>query len=173
MFNVGDLIVYGTAGVCRVEEITRPNFNEFEDDPLYYVLQPLYQTGTIYAPVDNEKVFMRKVISPEEANRLIDQIPDIQSDVFRTTSIQQLSKHYQAVIDTHECVDLIKLTKSIHKKKEAVDKRNGRLGQIDKRYMKRAEDLLFGEIAAALNIDRDEVGDYIKNRIGGEEAVKH
>ena len=30
---------------------------------LYYVLEPLYQSGVIYAPVDNEKVHMRPVIS--------------------------------------------------------------------------------------------------------------
>lgn len=173
MFSIGDLIVYGGTGVCRVENITRPNFNEFDKDELYYVLQPLYQTGTIYAPVDNDKVFMRKVITKEKANELIDMIPDIESDTFRTKSIQQLSKHYQAVIDTHECVDLIRLTKSIHKKKEAADRKNGRLGQIDRRYMKRAEDLLFGEIAAALDIDRKDVEAYIKARISEPEKKVH
>ncbi|MGN0709116.1 MAG: CarD family transcriptional regulator, partial [Anaerovoracaceae bacterium] len=76
MFSIGDLIVYGGTGVCRVENITKPNFNEFDRDELYYVLQPLYQTGTIYAPVDNDKVFMRKVITKERANELIDMIPE-------------------------------------------------------------------------------------------------
>ncbi|MGN0708956.1 MAG: hypothetical protein ACI4LM_01785, partial [Anaerovoracaceae bacterium] len=81
--------------------------------------------------------------------------------------------HYQAVIDTHECVDLIRLTKSIHKKKEAADRKNGRLGQIDRRYMKRAEDLLFGEIAAALEIDRKDVEAYIKARISSPDSKVH
>ena len=39
---------------------------------------------------------------------------------------------------------------------------------IDERYMKRAEELLFGEFAAALGIAPSEVQDYIENRIGGK-----
>ena len=34
--------------------------------------------------------------------------------------------------------------------------------------MKRAEDLLYGELAAALDIPIEEVGDYIEARIGSE-----
>ena len=71
MFNVGDLIIYGGTGVCRVKDITHPDFG-MPEDRLYYILEPVYQAGTIYAPVDNGKVYMRPVISEEEANELID-----------------------------------------------------------------------------------------------------
>jgi CarD family transcriptional regulator len=116
MFEVDDLIMYGGTGVCKVEAITKPDFEEPDEDRLYYVLQPLYQSGTIYAPVDNDKVFMRPVISADEANELIDIMPEVHTEIYKSSSIQQLSKHYQSVLDTHKCVDLIKLTKSIHKK---------------------------------------------------------
>ena len=58
MYKVDDLIMYGGTGVCKVEAITRPDFEEPDENRLYYVLQPLYQSGTIYAPIDNDKVFM-------------------------------------------------------------------------------------------------------------------
>ena len=51
-------------------------------------------------------------------------------------------------------------------KKEAADAQNKQLGQIDLRYMNHAEDLLFGEIAAVLDIPRDKVVSYIEERIG-------
>ncbi len=165
MYAIDELIMYGATGVCRIEGISTRDFGT-EDDRLYYELQPLYQTGVIYAPVDNEKVFMRPIMSSEEANALIDKMPSVDSEVYKTSSIQQLSKHYQSVLDTHECLDLVRLTKSIHKKKLDARKQNRHLGQIDKRFMKRAEDLLFGEIAAAVGIPRDEVLPYICERVG-------
>jgi len=165
MFEVDDLIMYGGTGVCKVEAITKPDFEGFDQDRLYYVLQPVYGSGTIYAPVDNEKVFMRPVISADEANELIDIMPEVHTEIYKSSSIQQLSKHYQSVLDTHKCVELIKLTKSIHKKKVDAQKQNRHLGQIDKKFMKRAEDLLFGEFAAALHIPREDVTTYISSRI--------
>ena len=163
MFEVDDLIVYGGTGVCKVEAISEMDFGP--KDKLYYVLQPLYQNGTIYAPTDNEKVYMRLIMSPEQADELIDKMPHVESEVFKSSSIQQLSKHYQSVLDTHDSIELIRLTKSIHKKKEDAVKQNRHLGKIDKKFMKRAESLLFGEIAAALAIPIDEVQTYIAGRI--------
>ena len=165
MYNVGDLIMYGTTGVCKIDSISEKSFGP-DEDRLYYVLDPLYQSGTIFAPVDNEKVFMRPVMSSEEALALIDNMPSVEAEVFKSSSIQQLSKHYQSVIGTHDNEELIRLTKSIHMKKEEAMKMNRHLGQIDKKFMKRAEDLLFGEIAAVLQIPREEVVGFIEDRIG-------
>ena len=164
MFKVNDLIMYGGTGVCKVTAITT---NEFDgQDKLYYILEPVYQAGIIYAPVDNKKVFMRPVMSESEANDVIDRMPGVSSEVFKSSSTQQLSKHYQSVIDRHNTDDLIMLTKSIRRKMNDAISQNRHLGQIDKRFMKRAEDLLFGELAAALCIPREDVVGYIENRLG-------
>lgn len=168
MYQVDDLVMYGGMGVCRVKEIISRGFGEDEPEQKYYILEPLYQSGTIYAPVDNTKVFMRPVISKDEANEVIDQMPLVDTDIFRSSSVQQLSKHYQAVLDTHKILDLVALTKSINKKEAAALKQNRHLGQIDKKFMKRAENLLFGELAAALSIPFDDVPDYIAERLGEE-----
>ena len=168
MYEINDLIMYGSTGVCKVKEITKQDFGGDHVDKLYYVLEPLYQSGVIYAPVDNEKVFMRPVISENEANDLIDSIPQIHTEIYKNSSMQQLTKHYQAILDTHGCRELLGLTKSIYMKKLEALKNNRNLGQIDKKFMKRAEDLLFGEFAAALHISRDEVETYIHHRLGDE-----
>lgn len=168
MYDVNDLIMYGGTGVCKISDISNNVFSGSSEDRLYYVLEPLYQSGVIYAPVDNEKVFMRPVISEDEAKDLIDNIPQIHTEVYKSSSIQQLTKYYQSVIDTHKCLDLLKLTKSIHAKKEVALKQNRNLGQIDKKFMKKAEELLFGEFAAALQISKDDVEEFIQGRLDEE-----
>lgn len=165
MYEVNDLIMYGSTGVCKVSNISKPDFAGSDEDRLYYVLEPLYQSGVIYAPVDNEKVFMRPVISEDEARDLIDNIPEIHTEIYKNNSMQQLTKHYQAMIDTHMCLDLLKMTKSIYLKKMDAIKENRNLGQIDKKFMKRAEDLLCGEFAVALHIPREDVQHYIEARL--------
>lgn len=167
MYEVDDLIMYGTTGVCKIEAISREEFSP-DNIQLYYVLQPLYQSGTIYAPVDNKKVYTRPIISKDVANSLIDEIPSVEAEAVKCSSIQQLSKYYQGIIDTHDCRNLVKLAKSIHIKEEAANKQNRHLGQIDKKFMKRARDLLFGEIAAALGISIEDVAGYINKRVDEE-----
>ena len=44
-----------------------------------------------------------------------------------------------------------------------------KLGAIDERFMKEGEALLFGELAAALDILPNEVPQYIQKRLGEEE----
>lgn len=80
MYQTGDLLIYGSTGVCRVLSIDRRQdyVDGIKQDKLYYQLKPLHQGGVIYTPVDNSKVVMRPVISREEAEALIDTIPTLQ-----------------------------------------------------------------------------------------------
>ena len=71
MFQAGDLVVYGTTGVCRVESIDQPNMTGADRNKKYYRLKPFYQDGVIYTPVDNTKVSIRPVITREEAEELV------------------------------------------------------------------------------------------------------
>ena len=162
MYQVDELIMYGSTGVCKIKEITKQDFG---GDRLYYVLEPLCQAGVIYAPVDNEKVFMRPVISENEAKDLIDSIPTIHTEIYKSSSMQQLTKHYQSILDTHGCTEMLGLIKSIYLKGLEAMKNNRNLGQIDKKFMKRAEDLLYGEFAAAMHVSREEIAVYVHDRL--------
>ena len=54
---------------------------------------------------------------------------------------------------------------SIHAKKESMQRQKRRFGSVDERFLKQGEDLLFGELAAALDIPREEVPGYIAARV--------
>ncbi|MDD4716335.1 MAG: CarD family transcriptional regulator [Oscillospiraceae bacterium] len=165
MYKVGDLLFYGSTGTCRVVDITSRDPAGAEKPQKYYVLSPLYQNYTIYVPVNTTKIPMRPIISKEEAHRLIDLIPSIRVEIFHSRIINELTQHYKASLDTHECTDLLKLCMSIYAKKQAVEQQKRKFGAIDERFMNRAEDLLFGELAAALDIEREQVTGYITNRL--------
>jgi CarD family transcriptional regulator len=170
MYEIGDLIIHGNTGVCRVADISHYDTRGTDSDQLYYVLDSLYQKYTIYVPVDSDKVFMRPVISKDEADRLIDMIPTISVKAHKSvkTAVNELEEHYRTFFKAHDCEDLITLTKSIYAKKLEAETQKRKFGAVDERFMKQAEELLFGELAAALDIPKDDVREYIEKRIDSD-----
>ncbi len=167
MFQPGELVVYGSTGVCRVEGFAGMDQPGGDRGRRYYLLKPLWQDGVIYAPVDSEKVPMRPVISREEAEALVDRMPEIQAAACRGGTAQALAQQYQSAVRDGGHEALIEMMKAIHHKRGLAEAKNRRLGMVDERYMKQAERLLYGELATALDIAYDEVEDYIADRIEG------
>lgn len=153
MFNKGDKVFYGQTGVCIVEDISEKALTK-NIKRLYYTLKPLYQqNNVIYAPVDSDKVFIREIISKTDAQRLIETAPELCGKSLD----EQGEEDYKAMIESHSCNELLELAVKIYSKKQAAKKAKKKLGFIDEKYLKRAEELLFGELAAALDIPPEEV----------------
>lgn len=165
MYEVGTLIVYGSTGVCRVEEISERKFDAASPPRRYFRLQPLYQSETIYTPVENNRVFMRPVISRAEAERLVGLIPGIEAEVYHSRNVQDLTGYYQSFLQSHDCGDLLELVMSIYAKKQHVAEQKKRFGQVDEHFMRRAQAMLHGELAVALGIPLDQVPVYIAQRV--------
>ncbi|MBQ4062184.1 MAG: CarD family transcriptional regulator [Christensenellaceae bacterium] len=159
MYNKGDFVVYGNTGVCKVNDISYG-----PDGVLYYALTPMYDDCMIYAPVEG-KVFMRSVMTKEDAISLIDSIPKLDAEPYYNNRIQELTLHYRSIIEEHDSISLAKLLKSIYEKKIAANKSNKKLGQVDERFMRQVQELLYGELAAVLGIEKSAVNDMILERI--------
>lgn len=165
MYQVGEKIIYGGNGVCVVEEIRMIEMpHSDEGEKAYYVLRPIYQDCIISVPVDT-KMFMRPMITAQEANELVDSIPGIQAEPYYNSALRQLQEYYENKLSTHSCADLVELTMSLYLKKKRAEEQKRKFGAIDERYMKRAEELLFGELSAALEIPKTEVKQYIHDRL--------
>jgi CarD family transcriptional regulator len=164
MYQVGDWIFYGNTGACQVTDVSERKLPGMEKEMLYYTLRPLEDSCSISTPA-NGKIFTRPLITREEAEALIDAIPEIDAQAYHNPVLRQLSEHYEKSLNTHDCLSLIKMTMSIHAKKEAAVSQKKKLGAVDEKFMKRAEDLLFGELSVALGIRKAEVADYIARRL--------
>lgn len=164
MYSVGDIIIYGSEGVCKVDKIDKMNISGLKNEKLYYYLTPLYRNGTIYAPVDTP-VKMRNIISKDEADALIKRIPEIPAEDFTNLNVRLLSEHYQNIIKSCDCEQLIKVIKSIEAKRNLMLEKGKKLGAVEERFLNKAEDMLWGELAVSLGIEKDKVDTYIRNTI--------
>ena len=145
MFQAGDVIVCGSHGVCRVEKVGPISSAAADRDRIYYTLKPLYERGSVvFTPVDNQKMVIRPVISREEALRLIDGMRDAEG-----LGIQDEKKReegYKEALKTCRAEELVRMMKTIYARGRSRAARGKKATDADSRYLKLAEDYLFGEL---------------------------
>ena len=167
MFQAGDVIVCGTHGVCRVEKVGPLSSAVADRDRLYYTLKPLYERGSVvFTPVDNEKMVIRPVISREEALRLIAGIRD--AEALGIADERKREENYKTALKSCRAEELVKMIKTINARKRSRAARGKKATDADSRYVKLAEDYLYGELAISLDLERDQVKAFIRERIGEE-----
>lgn len=163
MFKINDYIIYGNVGVCKVLDITRESIMKGEEKE-YYVLNPIYskhsKTTVIKIPTDNDKIFMREIISKDEVDSLIKNIPN--QEVIWVDNDRERSEEFKAMIKSADCHDLITVIKSIQLHKEKKKSVNKKACKSDEEILKLAEKMLHQEFAAVLGIKPEEVKKYIK-----------
>lgn len=164
MFEVGEFVVYGSKGVCRIVDISHIDISGADKDRLYYVLSPIGdKNAKIYAPTDNPKITMRKVISKEEADKLILELPEI--ELLWVPDDKQREAKYKEVMRTCDYRAWVSIVKTLYLRKKERMAQGKKITALDERYMKAAENELYGELSLTLGIPREEMEDYIKDKI--------
>lgn len=168
MFAIGEYIVCGNKGVCVVEQITKLDISKADKERDYYILKPLYLQGsTVYVPVDSAKESMRQVLKKEEAQRLIETIPQI--PLIDITNDKMSEQIYRECMKSNNCEEWVRIIKTIYLRKQKRLQAGRKATAVDAKYFHLAEESLYGELAVALEIDREEVGAYITEEM--EEKV--
>jgi CarD family transcriptional regulator len=96
----------------------------------------------------------------------------VESPPYHNSVLRELEEHYNVYLKSHDCGDLIRLTMSIYAKKKDMERQHRKFGAVDERFMKRAEELLYGEMAVALCMEKSKVGDYISARVSRLETQR-
>lgn len=164
MFAVGDYVVYGYEGVCRVEEIGSPGVSGLDRNRQYYRLTPHYRGGTIYAPVDG-RVRMRRVISREALDALLPSLPELPEldDVPENTRLA--GEYYRAILAEHSCERLLRLCKTFHEKQKRLAASHRSVNSTELRSWKTAEEMLYGEFGFVLGIAPNEVQHFLSQKL--------
>lgn len=164
MFEKGNYIVYGTTGVCEIEDITAPDIAGTGSTRLYYVLSPCFQKGNrIFTPVDNEKVVIRAVMTQEEADALVNEIPAIEE--LAVLDDKQREKCYREAIRSGDPREWIRIIKTSYFRQQDRRAKGKKVTAVGERYFHAAEDQLYAELSVSLGIAREDVRGYIQERV--------
>lgn len=164
MFKTGDYIHYSSSGLCCVEDITKLEIPGADSSRLYYRLQPLdSRKGTIYTPVDNQKVAMRRALSRSEAEELIDRIPDI--EVLTAATDKEQEQSYKNALHSVDCVQWVRVIKTLYQRRQNRVQGGKKPTASEERYFKNAVEMLHEELAQAVGIEPEEVEAFIAQRV--------
>lgn len=132
-----------------------------EKEDGYYRLVPVNDTSIKYkVPVDSN--FLKKVITKEEIDRLLLEIPEINTIDLGEKQIEQEYKKLMKS-GTHE--DLVKIIKTSYLRNQIRILNNKRISEIDDEYFRRAEKYLYEEIGIVLNLSFENTKEYIINKL--------
>ena len=164
MYKIDDVVVYGNHGVCRITEITEKEFAG--ETHLYYTMIPVFDhRSTFFLQVDNEKSQkkIRAILTADEIRNLIRTIP--QQEELKINDEKQRKDIYKTIIENGDRSEIMCLVKTLYERREAQKKAGRKQHLVDERFMKEAETVLYDEFAYVLNIDRDQVVEYIRQEL--------
>ena len=166
MFQINDVILYGTQGVCEITGIEEKIISGAKKK--YYVLKPVKDQGsTIYAPTENEQVLkkMRRLLTETEINDLIDSMPE--EKTLWIANVNERKEYYKQILAGGDHLDLIRMIKAIFAQKQEREAAGKRLHMSDEYFFKDAEQILYNEFQYVLKLNsKEELMQYIFKRLG-------
>lgn len=159
MFSVGDHIVYGINGICRVADICPSPYDQ-EDPRTFYLLVPIENpmSSTIYTPVDNAHVPMRRLMTKAEIEALAAAIPTIETLPIPTE--KQRREIYRAVIGTLEPTGYVQVIKTVSRRRAELAAAHKHFPVTDLEYGRLAKHLLYSECAHVLGMTEEGAAAY-------------
>ncbi|MFS0821276.1 CarD family transcriptional regulator [Bacillus sp. 1P02SD] len=167
MFKVGDLVIYSSLGICKINEICDETY--YGRTRKYYILHPIEEKNlTIRNPVDNEKVLMLGIINRQDAENMLES--------FKRTGIAWVEKSndrkkiYHEIVMSGDRKEIAGIVNTLMCRKYEVELADKKLGEPDRRLLLHIQNILYKELAISLDTTFEkiasEVDRNIKNKIG-------
>lgn len=167
MYQKGDCLACGNKGVCMVEDITTLNISGVDKEREYYILKPVYSPGsTVYVPISSGEESLRKVLSHEEAERLLDEVPLLSPLVVENDKL--LEQEYRSCMKTNNCKEWARMLKTICFRRQKRLEEGRKQTAVDAKYFRLVCENLYGELAVSLSMGKNKVEDWFMERITEE-----
>jgi len=160
MLNVGECVIYGNHGLCKVRDILVPAFLEKGMEKQYYMMASAVDSGSVlYVPVEGAEDKVRDVMSADDAKSLICDIEEV--DELDLPDGKKAEPEIVQIIKRNLADEMMSLVKSLHKIKAIREAEGKKFAAINEKYLNIAEKLLYTEMAFSLNTEKE----VIKSRV--------
>ncbi len=170
MLECGQKVVYGIHGVCVIidREVRVINRKKVE----YYVLAPIGQPNArFYVPTQSETAVakLRPLLSREDLDNLISS-PQSMIDSWIPDENQR-KQRYHELINSGDRAALIAMVRTLLVHKEHQISSGRKFHLCDETFLRDAQKLLSSEFALVLDMEPDQVSNYIHEKIKNKSAV--
>lgn len=163
MFSKGEYVVYGTNGICLVEDIG-PMRNSEESDRDFYVLRPKNSANSVlYVPVDNETLCnkMRYVFTSGQLNEILSSVKDSRLEWIDDRKTRMVV--FRELLHGGEFRNLVLLAQCVYTKQLQLSAVGKRVSDADDGMYRSAERMVTDEFMWAFQKNKSEVLEYICN----------
>lgn len=145
MFQIQDTVMVHNSGVCVIEAL----------DAQTMVLRPVrHPQKKLKLPVPAASDRVRRLMSREEAEELLDRIPYIRTIQAPNDKVRM--EFYQEAMEKNAGLEWIQVIKSVYLRKQ-----ERRLSAEELSLYETAKEYAYSELAAVLEIPLEQVEDYI------------
>lgn len=161
-YQKGDYIVHKRNGVCLIEDIITEKLIGKQLNE-YYVLSSVYDKNTkIFIPIGSQlEEGLERVPSREEVNGYIEESKTIEIEWL--SNGKERAKQFDKIVKDGNRAEILWLIKTIREYRDKLDRFNKKMKSNDQRYLTMSENMIMGEFAFALGINRSDVFEYIEN----------
>lgn len=164
MYQVGELLVYGSHGVCRFLKEDRQMVDRKK--VTYLVLEPLGQENARFMVPAHNPVAMsklRKLLQREELEALLAS-PGIRNEAWITDENRR-KQLYRELIGSGDRERLLSMMYAIVRHKEAQVAAGRKCHICDDNFLRDAEKLMIGEIAVVMGMEQEEAKTFLRKKL--------
>jgi len=159
-YKIGDYVMYGVSGACRVAEIGPLDFAG--PDKIYYSLKPVYDArDTIYVPVAKEEDIVRKVVGKKKAKEVLTMI-----DAMAGEELLIEREAWSQILKESRHENIISMILQLRGIRRENKKNHKGLNIADAKLLTYAERILYSEMSVALGIPMEEASHKIDEMLG-------
>lgn len=148
MYNVGDLAVYSTQGICRVIDITEKTFSDITKK--YYVLQPLNDPKLVISiPLISDKSVLSDVVTADQAEVILASFKQ-PADEWIEKNLHR-SQTFTAIIRKGDRLELSQMINTLIRKKHDLELNDKKFNVQDTKFLQNLQSMLFVELAISLS----------------------
>ena len=156
MYKIGEYLVYRKS-VCQVKEIKEKKGTN------YYQLVPIDDASLkIEVPVEDKDKVLRNLITKEEIENLVKNMPNIE---LIDCNDRMIELEYRNLLATGNKEDIIRVLKTAHLRNKARLENKKKMNEKDINYLEKAEKLLYNEFSIVLNLSLEDTKQYIINKV--------
>lgn len=164
MYQVGDQVVYGIHGVCRVVDQEERVVDRKR--VTYLALEPVGQDGSRYLVPTHNAVAMsklRRMLTSAQMEELL------KSDEIRADSWirdeNQRKQAYRELISSGDRASLMKMVHTLYNHKNTQTAAGKKVHQCDENFLRDAEKLLSSEVSIVMGMELDQAKKYLKEQL--------
>ncbi len=161
MYQVGDRVLYGIHGVCRIVALQMRTVDRKKAE--YFVLEPADQSESrFYVPTGNPAAVakLRPMISAQELEALL-RSDAVHQNVWIADEGQRKLR-YRELIGSGDRAALLSMVHCLHENRRSQLAQGKKFHLCDENFLRDAQKLLTGEFSQILGLDAAQTESYVR-----------